>query len=202
MLTLSLQAGGKSSRMGQDKALLDFGGKPLIQHVLTQLEALADETIITTNHPEGYRFLGLALIPDLIPERGSLGGLFTALNAAKHPLVAVVACDLPFVSLDILKTCRDLLLTNPTLDAVIPSTKHGLEPLHAVYRRETCLPAVKTALDAGKWKMIAWHAQVKVSVLPPEEVAALDPEGLAFWNVNTPDEFQDAVQQFARLKTE
>jgi molybdopterin-guanine dinucleotide biosynthesis protein A len=202
MLTLSLQAGGKSSRMGKDKALLDFGGKPLIQHVLNQLDALADETIITTNHQEGYRFLELALIPDLIPDRGALGGLFTALSAAKHPLVAVVACDLPFVSLDILKTCRDLLLSDPTLDAVIPSTKHGLEPLHAVYRRETCLPAVKIALDAGKWKMIAWHAQAKVRVLPPEEVAVLDPKGLAFWNINTPDEFEGAVQQFARSKTE
>ena len=68
--------------MGQDKALLDFGGQPLIQHVLSRVTSLADETIITTNHPEGYRFLGLPLIPDLIPDRGALGGLYTALSAA------------------------------------------------------------------------------------------------------------------------
>jgi len=201
MLTLSLQAGGKSSRMGRDKALLDFGGQPLIQHVLTRLQSLADEIIITSDHPEGYRFLKLPLIPDIIPERGALGGLFTALSAAKHPLVAVVACDLPFASLGILNLCRDMLLSEPALDAVVPSSEEGLEPLHAVYRRETCLPAVKAALDAGKWKLIAWHAQVNVRVLAFEEVAAFDPEGMAFWNVNTPAEFEAAVQQLNRPKT-
>ena len=95
MLTLAIQAGGRSSRMGKDKALLDFGGQPLIQQVLSRLESLADETIVTTNHPEDYHFLGFPLIPDVIPDRGALGGLYTALNAASHPLVAVVACDLP-----------------------------------------------------------------------------------------------------------
>jgi molybdopterin-guanine dinucleotide biosynthesis protein A len=196
MLTLCLQAGGKSSRMGQDKALLDFGGKPLIQRVLERLDSLASETIVTTNHPEGYRFLGFPLIPDVIPNRGALGGLYTALLAAHQPLVAVVACDLPFASPEILRACRDQLLANPNLDAVIPETPHGLEPLHAVYRRETCLPTVKAALETGKWKMIAWHLAANIGRLSPEEIAALDPEGLAFWNVNTQEEFDAAIQRF------
>jgi molybdenum cofactor guanylyltransferase len=195
MLTLSLQAGGKSSRMGQDKALLNFGGQPMIQHILGRLEALADETIITTNHPENYCFLGLPLVPDIIPDRGALGGLYTALSAAAHPLVAVVACDLPFASPEILRACRDLLFADPKLDAAIPSTKNGMEPLHAVYRRETCLPAVKAALDTGKWKLIVWHAQTNVRVLTPDEVTTLDPDGLAFCNINTPDAFDDAVKK-------
>ena len=195
MLTLSLQAGGKSSRMGTDKALLDFGGKPLIQHVLNRVAYLADETIITTNHPEEYHFLGLRAIEDIIPDRGALGGLYTALNVASQPLVAVVACDLPFANPKILATCRDQLLEKPTLDAVIPRTERGLEPLHAVYRRETCLPAVKKAIDAGMWKMIAWHDQVNVQALPLDLVNKLDPKSLAFWNVNTPDEFKAALEQ-------
>jgi molybdopterin-guanine dinucleotide biosynthesis protein A len=182
--------------MGEDKALLDFGGHTLIQHVLNQLDALAQETLITTNHPEGYRFLGIPLIPDVIPGRGALGGLYTALGAAAHPLVAVVACDMPFASTIILRTCRDLLLANPDLDVVIPSTGHGLEPLHAVYRRETCLPPIKAALDAGKWKVISWHSKVNVRILTPQEVAALDPEGLAFENVNTPEELDVAIRRF------
>lgn len=202
MLTLSLQAGGKSSRMGQDKALLDFDGQPLIQHILNRLDSLANEIFITTNHPDGYRYLGLPLIPDIIPDRGPLGGLFTALSAATNPLVAVVACDLPFASPGILKACRDLLLSDSSLDAAIPGTTHGLEPLHAVYRRETCLPVIKAALDAGKWKMIAWHANAKVHVLTLRGDTALDPEGLAFWNVNTPDELEAAVKKFKALKTE
>jgi len=182
--------------MGQDKALLDFGGKPLIQRVLDRIDSLASETIITTNHPEGYRFLGFPLIPDVTPNRGALGGLYTALLAAHQPLVAVVACDLPFASPEILRACWDRLLVDPDLDAVIPETPHGLEPLHAVYRRETCLPAVKAALETGKWKMIAWHRVANIGRLSPEEIAALDPEGLAFWNVNTPEEFDTAIQRF------
>jgi len=180
--------------MGEDKALLDFGGQPLIQHMLARLDSLATETLITTNHPEGYRFLGIPLISDVIPDRGALGGLFTALGAALHPLVAVVACDMPFASPEILGTCRDLLLTNPDLDAVVPSTKNGLEPLHAVYRRKTCLPAIKAALDAGQWKVISWHSDVNVRVLSPQEIAKLDPDGLAFENVNTPEDFEKAVK--------
>jgi molybdopterin-guanine dinucleotide biosynthesis protein A len=181
--------------MGEDKALLDFGGQPLIQHLLERLDSLSQETIITTNQPERYLFLGLPLIPDVIPNRGALGGLLTAFDAAAQPLVAVVACDMPFVSPEILRTCRDLLLADPDLDAVIPSSERGLEPLHAVYRRESCLPAVKAAIDVDRWKMISWHGDVNIRVLLPEEVAQLDPDGTAFENVNTPEEFQSAIQR-------
>ena len=195
MLTLCIQAGGRSSRMGTDKALLDFGGKPLIQRVLDRLESLAQETIITTNRPEGYRFLNLPLVSDVIPGRGALGGLYTALKAASHPLVAVAACDMPFASPEVFAVCRDHLLADPALDAVIPATEHGLEPLHAVYRRETCLPLVEQAIAANKWKLIAWHGEASIRTLPPEEVARLDPGGLAFLNVNTPEEFESANQR-------
>ncbi len=201
MLTLAIQAGGKSSRMGQDKALLDFGGQSLIQHVLNRLDSLAQETIITTNHAAGYRFLGLPLVPDMIPGRGALGGLYTALNAASHPLVAVVACDMPFASREILAACRDLLRADPALDAVIPATKHGLEPLHAVYRRETCLPAVKAAIAAGKWKMISWHGDANVRVLSPDETAVQDQHGLGFWNVNTLEDFASALETIQKAST-
>lgn len=181
--------------MGKDKALLDFGGQPLIQHLLARLDSLALETIITTNHPDHYRFLELPLIPDAIPDRGALGGLYTALIAAAHPLVAVVACDMPFANPDILRTCRDILMADPDLDAVIPSTEYGLEPLHAIYRRETCRPAVKAAIETGQWKVISWHGDVNVRVLLPEEIARLDPDGIAFENVNTPEELKIAIQR-------
>jgi molybdopterin-guanine dinucleotide biosynthesis protein A len=197
MLTLCIQAGGKSSRMGFDKGLLDFGGKTLIQHLLQRLDSLTQETIITTNQPEGYRFLGLPLVSDLVPERGALGGLYTALHASTLPLVAVVACDMPFASPKILRACRDLLIQTPEFDAVIPSTAHGLEPLHAVYRRETCLPVVKSAIDADQWKMISWHANAKVHILPPDESSRLDPQGFAFKNINTLEEYQAAVQSLS-----
>jgi len=191
MITLSIQAGGESRRMGRDKALMPFLGRPLILQVMERLAAFADEVIITTNQPADYTFLGLPLFADLQPGRGALGGLYTAINAAKHPLVAVVACDMPFASRALFEYERDLLVESGA-DVVISSTAEGLEPLHAVYRRATCLPAIQDALAAGEWKLIAWFPNLKVRTLTPEETARHDPQGLAFLNLNTSEDFRQA----------
>jgi molybdopterin-guanine dinucleotide biosynthesis protein A len=191
MLTVCIQAGGASSRMGEDKALKTFLGRPLIQRVAEQLSPIADELIVTTNRPEEYAFLNLPLFPDLKPGRGALGGLYTAIASAKHPLVAVVACDMPFAGASLLEAAGRLLL-GEGMDVVIPKSDEGYEPLHALYRRETCLPAIEAAIDADQWKVIAWFPHVKVRVLTPDEIRQYDPSGLAFWNVNTPEEFSKA----------
>lgn len=191
MLTVAIQAGGQSSRMGQDKALRPFLGRPLIQRVVERLRPIADEMLVTTNRPAGYAFLGLPLFADLEPGRGALGGLYTALRTAGSPLVAVAACDMPFASAAVLKeAARRLELEG--LDAVLPGTERGVEPLHAVYRRSTCLPVIEAALRAGIWKVTAWLPQVHVRVLRTDEWKVLDPQGLAFWNLNTPQEFAEA----------
>ena len=191
MLTVCIQAGGKSSRMGEDKALKTFLGRPLIQRVVDRLSSIADEVIVTTNRPEDYAFLNLPLFPDLKPGRGALGGLYTAIASAKYPLVAVVACDMPFASANLLEAESSILL-DEEVDVVIAKSEEGYEPLHAVYRRETCLPAIESAIEADQWKVIAWFPQVKVRVLTASEVRRYDLLGLAFWNVNTPEEFVEA----------
>ena len=191
MLTVCIQAGGASSRMGEDKALKTFLGRPLVQRVAERLSSIADELIVTTNRPEEYAFLNLPLFPDLKPGRGALGGLYTAIASAKHPIVAVVACDMPFASPPLLEAASNLLVQEE-VDVVIPRSEEGYEPLHAIYRRETCLPAIELSIDADQWKVIAWFPQVKVRVLTPEEIRQYDPAGLAFWNVNTPEEFSKA----------
>jgi molybdopterin-guanine dinucleotide biosynthesis protein A len=199
MLTVCIQAGGASSRMGEDKALKPFLGRPLIQRVVDRLSPIADELIVTTNHPEDYRFLGLRLIPDLKPGRGALGGLYTAIASANHPFVAVVACDMPFASPTLIEAARRLMVREEA-DVVIPKTEQGYEPIHAVYRRATCLPAIESAIDADQWKVIAWFPQVNVRVLTSAELKEFDPDGLAFWNVNTPEEFIQA-EQLAQSKS-
>jgi molybdopterin-guanine dinucleotide biosynthesis protein A len=191
MLTVCIQAGGQSSRMGEDKALKTFLGRPLIQRVVERLAPIADEIIVTTNNPDDYRFLNLRLFPDLKPGRGALGGLFTAIASAAHPIVAVAACDMPFASAALLEAASRLLVEEAA-DVVIPKSDEGYEPLHAIYRRATCFPAIEAAIDADQWKVIAWFPQVKVRVLTPEEIKRYDPSGLAFWNVNTPEEFAQA----------
>jgi molybdopterin-guanine dinucleotide biosynthesis protein A len=200
MLTVCIQAGGVSSRMGEDKALKPFLGRPLIQRVAERLSSIADEVIVTTNRPEEYAFLNLPVFPDLKPGRGALGGLYTAIASAKHSIVAVVACDMPFVSPPLLEAARTLLVEE-NVDVVIPRSEEGYEPLHAIYRRDTCLPAIESAIDADQWKVIAWFPRVKVRVLTPDEVRQYDPSGLAFWNVNTPEEFLKA-EQIARSGAE
>ncbi len=177
--------------MGEDKALKTFLGRPLIQRVVERISPIADEVIVTTNRPDEYRFLDLRLVPDLKPGRGALGGLYTALASASHPTVAVVACDMPFASASLLRA-GSRLLVEEAVDVVIPKSEEGFEPIHALYRRETCLPAIEAAIEADQWKVIAWFPQVKVRVLTPEEIRPHDPSGLAFWNVNTPEEFLEA----------
>lgn len=191
MLTVVIQAGGESSRMGANKALMPFLGQPLIARVLERVRPLADEILVTTNQREGFEFLGQPLIADILPGNGALGGLYTALHAASQPLVAVIACDMPFASRDLLAFQRDLLLREGA-DVVLPASKQGYEPLHAIYRKETCLPAVESALRQGHRRMIAWFPEVIVRVLTEGEIQTQDPSGRAFLNVNTPDELHQA----------
>ncbi len=198
MLTLAIQAGGESRRMGSDKALLSFLGRPLIARTLSRLAWIADEILVTANQPENYHFLGLTPIPDLLPGLGALGGLYTALSAASHPYVAVVACDMPFASPELflyeLSQMRDL-----GTDVVIPRTAEGTEPFHAIYRAEACLPHVRDAIEAGKRRADAWFEKVNIHFLPDEEMRLYDPDQLAFVNINTLDELKQAEEIARRL---
>jgi molybdopterin-guanine dinucleotide biosynthesis protein A len=111
-----------------------------------------------------------------------------------------VGCDLPFANLDIFQYACDQMGTGD-FDVVVPSTDKGLEPLHAVYRRDTCLPVARRALDRGDLKLINWFPAVKTLTIGPEETAKFDPSGLAFWNLNTPEEFRRAEERAGREET-
>ncbi len=196
MLSVVIQAGGASTRMGENKALKSFLGRPLIQRVVERLAPIADELLITTNQPESYSFLNLPLVPDIKPGRGALGGLYTAVAAAHHAVVAVVACDMPFANASLLAAAASLL-EGENADVVIAATDEGFEPLHAVYRRATCLPAIEAVMNADQWRVISWFPMVKVRTLTPDELQTYDPDRLAFWNLNTPEEFLQAERRAA-----
>jgi len=191
--TIVIQAGGESRRMGQNKALLPFHGQPLIERVVKRLKTSADELILTANQPELFQFLGLPIFSDLIRGKGALGGLYTALNAAHFPLVAVVACDMPFINPVLLSAERDLL-DQGDWDVAIPHSAEGLEPLHALYRKEVCLPPIRLALEENRLRMDSWFSDVKVHEMSLDEVSKYDPEFRSFMNVNTPEEFTQAEQ--------
>jgi molybdopterin-guanine dinucleotide biosynthesis protein A len=189
--SIVIQAGGRSSRMGEDKALMPFLGRPLITRLIERLTGQGDELLLTTNAPADYAFLNLPLFSDLMPGLGALGGLYTALAAARYPYVAVVACDMPFLAPRLLRAQYDLLVKEE-MDIVIPRTAEGLEPLHAVYRRATCLPAVRAALEAGERKMSGWLAAVRVREMDEQKIKLYDPGLLSFVNANTPEELRKA----------
>ncbi len=191
MISLVIQAGGESRRMGRNKALVPFLGRPLYQRVLERLSPLADEVIITTNTKEGFEDAAFPLVADVLPGQGALGGLYTAIWAAHHPIVMVVACDLPFANSDLM-SYQIRLLIEKELDVAIPGTIENREPLHAVYRKSTCLPHIQNALMQGEKRLISWFPFVKVQFVPPEEIAKFDPSGLAFRNVNSQDELEQA----------
>jgi molybdopterin-guanine dinucleotide biosynthesis protein A len=191
MITIVLQAGGKSTRMGEDKALKPFLGIPLVARLRDRFSKLGLDLMVITNDFTGYEELGLPLYQDLIPDRGVLGGLYTALYVPKTPYVGLIAADLPFADAELVLS----MLTRAKesgADAVIPSTDKGIEPLHAVYRKETCLPLVKTALDQDLWKMTSWHPRATIQFLSAAETQKMTSSDLTFWNLNTPEDFKNA----------
>jgi len=200
MLSLAILAGGPSSRMGQDKALMPLLGRPLVQWVLERLAPLANEVILSTNTPADYAFLNVLALPDLQAGQGALGGLYSVLQAASNAHVAAVACDMPFASRDLFEYEYELSLKTEA-DVVIPATAEGLEPLHAIYRGESCLPFIRSALEAKNYKLIGWLGEANVRVVPPEVTVQFDPKGLAFKNLNTLEEFAQA-EEIARVAEE
>ena len=191
MKSVAIQAGGESRRMGQDKALLPFLGTTLVERVISRVAPLGDELLITTNNPQEYLDFKFPLFRDLLPGKGALGGLYTALSVARFPIVIVVACDMPFVNTDILAQAIEKLQAND-VDVVIPQTEKGYEPFHAVYRRETCLSAVQSALQSGEKRLISWFPKVKVTPITESELDQYDPQRIAFRNLNTREDFLNA----------
>lgn len=191
LLSMAIQAGGLSRRMGQDKSSLVFCGKPLLQWVVERAQAIGNETLVIANQPEKLLFITCPVHPDEVPGSGPLGGLYTALLHSQYPSVGVLACDMPFFSPDLLVYAHGLLMDSGA-DVVIPETAKGLEPFHAIYRRETCLPLVWSALQAGEKRVIGWLTGARVKYLKPAEILPYDPQQLAFFNLNSPDDFQRA----------
>lgn len=201
-LTVVIQAGGESRRMGQSKALVEFAGRPLICRMVERLAPVADELIITTNEGEKLAFLedqypdlGIRLVPDLHEFRGALPGLHTALEAASNPFVAIVACDMLFASSRLI-VAEALAMSESGADVVVPVNKHGFEPFHALYRRESCLPVVLKVVDGGDKRAQSLFDQVNVREFTQSEVLSAEPMGGCFINANTPEELHALEEAF------
>ena len=203
-LTVVIQAGGESRRMGQSKATVPFAGRPLICRLIERLAPVADELVITTNEhdrlgflAEAYPDLDIKLVGDAFDFRGALPGLYTALTAARNPYVAVVACDMVFASAALV-VAESLVMAGTGADVVVPVNKHGYEPFHALYRRTPCLEVVRDALQRGETKAqcVYRSPEVKVVEFPQERVLEVEPMGGCFVNANTPEELAHLEANF------
>jgi molybdopterin-guanine dinucleotide biosynthesis protein A len=182
--------------MGKDKGLLPFLGVPLINRLIDRFSDFAPEILIISNNPVLAQEVDLPVGKDVIPGRGALGGLLTALTLPSTPLVGLIGVDLPFASPGLIREMADRL-GDSSWDCVIPSTEFGLEPLHAVYRREVCLTYVQEAINQDLWKMNSWHGNAKLKILDPGETRKITGSDVTFLNLNTPEEFS-AAEDLAR----
>jgi molybdopterin-guanine dinucleotide biosynthesis protein A len=190
-------AGGESRRMGQDKALLEIEGQPLIGLVAGRLRAVAGEVIVAANDAARYGAFGDRCVPDVYPGVGTLGGIHAGLRAASHDLVVVVACDMPFLNPEVLawfvRAAGGANGDGPP-DLTVLKHDEGVEPLHAVYRK-SCLPAIEATIRSGERCAFAFYDQIAVRYVSPAEIAGLDPGLLSFRNVNTPGQWRSTLHQ-------
>jgi len=191
-------AGGKSQRLGVDKALLELEGQSLIDRVLNRLQRLSDDLIIVAKDPTPYAHLAARLVSDVYPGQGALVGLHAGLQAARHPLALAVACDMPFLDLRLL---RYMIVLGRGYDIVVPRIGSYLEPLHALYRVERCLPAIKQALDDGQARVTSFFSHVRVRYVEEHEINLFDPEHLSFFNINTPEDWQRGQELARQLRS-
>jgi molybdenum cofactor guanylyltransferase len=191
-----IQAGGRSARMGgRPKALIEVGGRSIIERVLAALAPAVDDVLVVTNTPELYVFLGLSMVGDVYPDRGSLGGIYSGLRAAAGQAALTVACDMPFLHPEVVKLVAKRAGEG---DVVIPCVGSQLETMHAAYGK-ACLPHIEARLQAGRLKIVDFFRDVRVVEIAEADVARFRDPQIAFMNVNTPDELERARALAAEL---
>jgi len=203
-LTAAILAGGQSRRMGTDKALLPLvpGGPPLLRLVLDRVAAVADDVIVVANTRPGYDGFGVPVVPDRFPDGGTLGGIATAIGAADGAHVLVVACDMPFLDINLLRWLagrpRDYDVLVPRLPG---ESRQGsgfvYQTLHAIYG-PGCLAPIERRLAAGRRQVIGFFEEVRVRSIEIDEVRRFDPDLRSFFNANTPE----AAEEARRLLTQ
>jgi molybdopterin-guanine dinucleotide biosynthesis protein A len=178
-------AGGRSSRMGSNKALLPYRGGRFIEAIHRQLSELFEEVLLVTNTPEQYSFLPCRKVADIHSGVGALGGLHAGLHHSKTEHIFAVACDMPYLNSTLIRRLASL---RDRADVVIPQGDKGLEPLHALYGKG-CLAPMEQALTGDRRRIVSFFPAVRVCNLSREAVAELDPGFDSFKNINTPSDY-------------
>jgi len=185
-------AGGQSSRMGRPKAELPFALGTMLDYVVAAMLSVFDELVVAVAEPRRYAWEGYGArsIDDRVPNRGPTSALEQALRETRFDRAFVCSCDVPFVNPDLARKLCDMLGDD---DVLIPYVDGKLQTLHAVYRKK-CAKVLATMRSKGEHRLHEIVNFAKVRVVPEEEIRALDPELLSFFNVNTPEDYQRALK--------
>jgi molybdopterin-guanine dinucleotide biosynthesis protein A len=208
-LSAAALAGGQSRRMGTDKALLPIapGGEPMLGVVLKRLSAIADDVLVIANDEARYASLGVRVVPDLRRDVGALGGIQAAIASSVNEHCLIVACDMPFLSIPLLRRMaeepRDYDVLIPLIPGESRQRDDGLvfQTLHAIYSKR-CLPFIDEQIVKGKKQVIAFFQDVRVRTLDVAEITSFDPDLLSFFNANTPEALRSAAQILALVERE
>jgi molybdopterin-guanine dinucleotide biosynthesis protein A len=196
-MTSIILAGGKSSRLGRNKALQVVGGRSLVQWVIDRLAIISTEIIMATAHGEPIpcsSHVPVETVGDIYPEKGPLGGIHSGLTASSSSQAIVVGCDTPFLSVGLLRYMTQIC---PTCDIVVPRMKEKVEPLCAVYSRN-CIAPIQELLKLNELRIIKLFGMVTVRYIEEDEINRFDPEHLSFFNVNS----QADLDRARRLATD
>ncbi len=187
-------AGGKSSRMGRPKALLPFAGEPLIAHIVRKLSSVFAETVVVAAPDQELPELPAVLVRDEVAYQGPVSGIYHGLKAITKNVGFVTSCDAPFLNLQLI---AHLLAQISDCDVVVPYWQDRFQPLHAVYRN--CVaPLLKEQLERHELRPIFLYDKVRTRKIKEDEIRRLDPEGLSFLNMNSPAEYQAALQLWSK----
>jgi molybdopterin-guanine dinucleotide biosynthesis protein A len=185
-MTAVILAGGKSSRMGSNKAFLKLKGKTFIERQIDLLREMFDEIFISANTPSEYESLNLPVFKDIYPEKGPLCGIYTSLVNSGSFNTFMLACDMPFVEPGLIKYLKEL---TKEYDVVVPKSERGLEPLHAFYSKN-CIDPIKRELDADNLRIISFFPHVNVKIVELDNLTSPDSFINSIKNLNTRDEYE------------
>jgi len=180
-------AGGKSTRMGSDKALLPYRGGRFIEAIYRLFADIFDEVILVTNSPDQYDFLPCSKVQDILKDMGVLAGIHSGLYHSSSPAIFAVACDMPYLVEGLI---RHMASRADAGGVLIPEGPDGLEPLHAVYGKG-CLSAMETTLLSGQRRIVSFFDRTDVNRMNLEQVAIFDPAFVSFININTPTDYYE-----------
>jgi molybdopterin-guanine dinucleotide biosynthesis protein A len=195
--TAIVLAGGRSSRMGTPKALLPFDNEPLIVHIVAALRRLFADVVVVAAPGQELPAMPVTLVRDDVAYQGPVGGLCYGLRAAGGDVSFVISCDSAFLNFDLIS---HLLSQIPQHDVVVPHWQGRFQPLHAVYRR-TVLPLLEDQLARGELRPVYLFDKVRTRRIDEDVIRRFDPDGLSFFNMNTPEDYAEALKRWSDVSS-